>query len=232
MTRPPFLDREQVVSEDGGSDPATCRKNVWLRPRAGSAKITHLMAFISRGLELLEQARQGDGEATRELADVLYADLRRLARAALGRASSPPSIQATELVHEAFLRLAGGADVDWQSRAHFLAVAARAMRQVLIDRARKRGTHKRGGGQVPITVRESLDLAPPSQAVDVLDLEDALNRLQALDPRGAEVVVCRLFAGMQAAEIGETMGVSRRTVDRTYRTARAWLVRELAREGT
>ncbi|MEM7245625.1 MAG: ECF-type sigma factor [Acidobacteriota bacterium] len=186
------------------------------------------MASTPRTLELLPQVRAGDGEATRELSDLLYGDLRRLAQAAIGRASGPSSIQATELVHEVFLRLSGSAGIDWQSRAHFLAVAAKAMRQVLIDRARRKGAAKRGDGDRPVTLQGGLDVASTSDPVDVLDLESSLERLQEIDPRGAEVVVCRLFGGMQVDEIGEVLGVSRHTVTRSLRTARAWLVRELS----
>ncbi|MEM7245623.1 MAG: ECF-type sigma factor [Acidobacteriota bacterium] len=186
------------------------------------------MSSTPRTLELLPQVRAGDGEATRELSDLLYGDLRRLAQAAIVRASGPSSIQATELVHEAFLRLSGSDGIDWQSRAHFLAVAAKAMRQVLIDRARRKGAAKRGDGDRLVTLETGLDdVASTSDPVDVLDLESSLERLQEVDPRGAEVIVCRHFGGMQVDEIGEVLGVSRHTVTRSLRAARAWLVKEL-----
>ncbi|MEM7244442.1 MAG: ECF-type sigma factor [Acidobacteriota bacterium] len=182
-------------------------------------------------LELLQRTRAGDGDATRKLSELLYADLRRLAQAALGTPSSPPSIQATELVHEVYLRLARSAGDDWQNRAHFLAVAAKAMRQVLIDRARARQADKRGQGVKPLTLGGGgLEPSTEEHPMDVLDLESALERLAEFDARGADIVVCRLFAGMEVNEIAEALGVSRYTVSRSLHTARTWLARELDAE--
>jgi RNA polymerase sigma factor (TIGR02999 family) len=135
------------------------------------------------------------------------------------------SLQPTGLVHEAYLRLAGSPDLAWHSRAQFFAIAARVMRQVLVDHARRRRAAKREGCRVTLTE----DAAPAAAPLDVLDLEEALTELAALDPRQARVVELRYFAGLDVEETAEALGLSARTVKREWQTARAWLQRRLTR---
>ena len=172
--------------------------------------------------ELLHRWRDGDDAAFGSLVPLIYADLRRVADAQLARdRHAPLSLQTTALVHEAYLRLAGGADVDWNDRAHFFAVAARAMRHVLIERARRRSAAKRDGGErVALT---QADQADPADPLELLALDQALQRLALIDARKANIVELRVFGGMEFAEIGAVTGLSRATLDREFRSARLWL---------
>ena len=173
---------------------------------------------------LLVAARGGDADARDQLFSLLYDELRRIAARRVGGPGD--TLSATALVHEVFLKLAAGPGVQAGSRAHFLATAARAMRQVLIDRRRERRAVKRGGDWARTTLGDgpaALDLP----ADDALALADALDRL---DPRQRQVVECRLFAGMEEAEIAEVLGVSERTVRRDWVKGRAWLVHALMLE--
>jgi RNA polymerase sigma factor (TIGR02999 family) len=175
---------------------------------------------------ILSAVRAGDRSAVDRLFPLVYDELRRLAGGQLRRHAPSPTLQATGLVHEAYLKMVGGAGVPAADRAHFLAIAARAMRQVLIDRARARGRQKRGGGWQQTTLSDGhrvLDLAMD----DVLALDRALAELE---PRQREVVEYRFFAGMEEAEVAEVLGVSERTVRRDWVKARAWLFRSLMME--
>jgi RNA polymerase sigma factor (TIGR02999 family) len=175
---------------------------------------------------LLRSWRAGDASALDRLVPLVYGVLRQLAAQRLRGAGAGNTLQPTALVHEAFLRLVHG-DIDWQSRAHFFAVASKTMRNVAIDHARRRLADKRGGDvlRVDVTaVEEALASAP---AVDVLALDEALSRLEALDPRQAKVVELRFFAGLSAEETAAVLECSAATVVRDWRTARAWLFREL-----
>ncbi|QOC23935.1 sigma-70 family RNA polymerase sigma factor [Wenzhouxiangella sp. AB-CW3] len=177
--------------------------------------------------QLLQRWRSGDQNALDELLPLIYGELRRIADLRLNReAPHATGLKPTELVHEAYLRLAGGAAVKVNDRAHFLAIAARVMRQVLVDRARARQASKRDGGQ-PVTLA-NLAENDPRQNLDVLNLDQALERLNTVDPRKARLVELRLFAGLDFAELGEVMELSRATLDREFRAARAWLYRELS----
>lgn len=179
---------------------------------------------------LLQRWRGGERAALDALLPIVYAELRRVADAHLRRERAPPlSLQATALVHEAYLKLAGGAAVEWQDRTHFLAVAARMMRQILVDHARRRDAGKRDGGE-RVTL-SALDAHDPRQMVDLLALDQALDSLEALDERKARVVEMHIFAGLDFAEIGEVLGLSRATLDRDFRAARAWLFRALSAQG-
>lgn len=179
---------------------------------------------------LLKRWRSGDERALDELMSLLYDDLRGLARRRLASEHAGHTLQPTELVHEAFARLAE-ADVDWQSRAHFLAIAARTMRRVLVDHARQRSREKRGGGVAPITLDEQL-LPGRDDAPALLDLDRALRRLASRDERKARVVELHLFGGLTYAETAEALGISEATVDRDLRMAKAWLASELAPESS
>lgn len=176
---------------------------------------------------LLERARAGDRSALSQLMPLVYGELHRVAARSLRHERGRQTLQTTALVHEAYLRLFKGQPVSFQDRAHFLAIAARSMRQILIERARARGASKRGSGHGAITLDETL-LATTPRPVDFLDLDEALNRLAALDDRQARVVECRFFGGLTVEETAEALGTSPATVKRDWVTARAWLYRELA----
>lgn len=175
---------------------------------------------------LLDQWRRGDQDAYDRLIPLVYGELRRLAHAQLRHESPGHSLQPTVLVHEAYLRLAE-ADIDWQNRTHFLSVAARVMRRILVDWARARRAEKRGGHGARVAFSDGV-WAPSSKPVDVLDLDQALERLQTFDTRQAQVVELSYFGGLTYPEIGRMLGISEATVDRDLRHARAWLKRELA----
>lgn len=179
----------------------------------------------SRGevTRLLRAARSGEPAALDRIVPLVYDDLCRLARRQLGREGSPRSLRPTDLVHETYLKLAGGNALDANDRCHFLAIAAHAMRQVLVDAARQRKAAKRGGGWKATTLTDghwTADFAPE----DLLALNDALG---ALDERQRRVVECRFFAGMEEQEIAAALGTSVRTVRRDWVKARAWLYAQL-----
>jgi RNA polymerase sigma-70 factor, ECF subfamily len=180
---------------------------------------------------LLEQASAGDTAARATLFDVLYRELRRLAEGAMRAERANHTLQPTALVHEAFLRLAGNQG-RFESRAHFLGVAASAMRRVLVDHARGRNAQKRGSGATLVTVSDLDDLPQPTgQDIDLIALDDALSRLIALDARQAQIVELRFFGGLSVEETAAVVGVSERTVKREWQVSRAWLRREIARIG-
>jgi RNA polymerase sigma-70 factor (ECF subfamily) len=180
---------------------------------------------------LLEQASAGDAAARATLFDVLYRELRRLAEGAMRAERANHTLQPTALVHEAFLRLAGDQG-RFESRAHFLGVAASAMRRVLVDHARGRNAQKRGSGTTLVTVTDLDDLPQPApEDVDLVVLDDALSRLTTLDARQALIVELRFFGGLSVEETAAVVGVSERTVKREWQVSRAWLRREMARIG-
>jgi len=177
-------------------------------------------------LHLLQAWRQGDQSAYDRLFPLVYAELRRLARAQLRREHPGHSLQPTLLVHEVYLRLVK-AEVDWRDRTHFLSVAARVMRRILVEHARSKGARKRGGLDQRVTLTGDL-AAPESSPIDVLVLDAAMERLRKLDARQADVVELSYFGALTYAEIGDALGISEATVDRDLRHARAWLRRELS----
>ena len=170
--------------------------------------------------------RQPD-PAVNALLPLVYDELRRLAAAYLRRERPGQPIQATALVHEAYLRLLKDKPDRWQNRAHFCAIAAHSMRQILIERARARGALKRGGVQARVTLDEGL-LAADSPHIDLLALDEALQRLEAIDPEQARLVELRFFGGLTIEEAAEAMNISAATVKRHWTIARAWLARELS----
>lgn len=175
---------------------------------------------------LLEAGVAGDGEALDRLLPLVYEDLRRVAHRQLDREGGGHTLQTTALIHEAYLKLAAGGAMSATSRAHFLAIAARAMRQVLVDYARRRKAAKRGGGVISVTLGDQAQPADTS-ADDLLALDDALKEL---DPRQRQVIECRFFGGMEEKDIAEALGVSERTVRRDWVKARAWLYQALYSE--
>lgn len=169
---------------------------------------------------LLGQWRRGDADAAEKLLPLIYEQLRAIARRQLaGRRAH--TLMPTELVHEAYLKLSNGVLPNSEDRVHFFAIAARAMREVLVDRERHRRARKRDGGE-QVTL-SSVDPADPAQSVDVLALDQALRGLEAIDPRKSRVVELRVFGGLEFAEIAEVMDLSRATLARDFRSARAWL---------
>lgn len=177
--------------------------------------------------ELLLAYKDGDRAAFDRLVPLVYNDLRRIARRQLGRGNPDRVLDTTALVHESYLKLVDGSRVDWQDRGHFLSVAARAMRQVVVTYARRRGAAKRGGGSVQTTLDEGI-VAIDGQAEWLMALDTALSRLGEKNPRLAQVVECRFFAGLSEEETASAMGVSLRTAQRDWMKARAWLQEELS----
>ena len=170
-------------------------------------------------------ARRAAG-SSRSPDPLVYDELRRQARRQLRRERVGHTLQPTALVHEAFLRLAGQSQAQWQNRRQFFAVASRVMRRVLVDQARARAASKRGDGLTRVALDDAVATGA-SPDVDVLALDQALDRLEQLDPRQARVVELRYFGGMSAAEAAEAVGLSLATVNRDWAMARAWLFREL-----
>ena len=209
---------------------AQARQGNLLRLANSTSKRQHHqeMDAPTESAALLPRVRGGELEATERLTELLYGELRRLANAALS--GGRQSLQPTELVHEVFVRLTRGTPECFESRAHFLAVAATAMRHVLIDRARRRNAKKRGDGQRVVTLDTGRHLSTARKGPGALELELALSRLHAIDPRAVEVFVYRVYGGMQVAEIAEVLNVSNSTVERSFRSARAWLTRELVND--
>lgn len=183
--------------------------------------------------ELLRRAREGDAGALDRVFPLVLEELRAVAGARLRGEAPGHTLQPTALVNEAYLKLAASPEVDWRDRAHFLAVAARAMRQVLVDRARRRNADKRGGGVRPATLTDGSLLASGQgpTAEELLALDAALDALGRIQPRLRQVVELRYFGGLADAEIGEVLGVTRRTVQRDWTKARAWLHAELGGSG-
>lgn len=179
---------------------------------------------------LLKAWREGDHEALDALMPLVHDELRRIARRCLYGERANHTVQATELVNEAFLRLVDVKHVDWQSRTHFLAMSARLMRRVLVDLARTRAADKRGGEAVHVTLDDAT-IGAGSPAADVVRLDDALRALAALDNRKSRVVELRFFGGLTADETAEALQVSSKTVLRDWEFARAWLQRELSTPG-
>lgn len=175
---------------------------------------------------LLERAQAGDSGAREELAAHVYQDLRRLARRYMSDQAGGHTLQTTALVHEAWLRLNRGRQTPWTSKRVFLQIAATAMRSVLVDHARSRNAVKRGGGAVRLQLDEA-SLGKASEHEVVLMLDDALQRLAEIEPVLAQVAEMRLFLQQTCVEVAEAQGVSARTVERSWRAARAWLEREL-----
>jgi len=171
-------------------------------------------------------AGAGDRPELEALLPAVYAELRRLAAHYLRGERPGQTLQPTALVHEAYLRLMKDKPGRWQNRAHFCAIAAHSMRQILIERARARGAQKRGGAQPRVTLDEAL-IAGGERSFDFVALDEALERLAALDPEQARLVELRFFGGLTVEETAEAMGISPATVKRHWTVARAWLAREL-----
>jgi RNA polymerase sigma factor (TIGR02999 family) len=172
---------------------------------------------------LLDRMRAGDADAGRELLPVLYDELRQLAARQFRAQPAGHTLQPTVLVHEAFLRLVGKPAAAFQDRAHFFAVAATAMRQILVNHARAANADKRGGGAKPVALDHDVADVGAGSELDVLALNDALEELGRIDERKRRVIELRFFAGLTVDEIAEAMGLSKTTIESEWRAARAWL---------
>jgi RNA polymerase sigma factor (TIGR02999 family) len=178
---------------------------------------------------LLKEWKSGDASALERLLPLVYAELKRIASRHLRREGPGHTLQPTALVHEAYLRFVKVPGPGWQDRAHFFGVAARLMRQVLVDHARARRADKRGGGAHKISIDDTTEPAAAVADVDLISLDEALCRLDELDPQQARIVEVRYFGGLTIDETAEVIKVSPATVKRDWAVARAWLRRELDR---
>lgn len=175
--------------------------------------------------QLLKAMNAGDSSAAEHLLPLVYAELHRLAKSYMRRERPDHTLQPTALINEAYMRLIGN-DIDWNSRAHFIAVAAQVMRQVLVDFARAHAAKRRAGGLRRVEMRDDLAIAP-ERLEEVMSLDEALTRLAAVKPRQARVVELRYFGGLEIEEIARILDVSPRSVKRDWSLARIWLFREL-----
>lgn len=178
---------------------------------------------------VLAALREGDQAAEDALIPLVYDELRAMARSRLRREGGVVTVRATELVHEAYLRLLGPNESTFDSRAHFFAAAAEAMRRVLIDRARAKSRERRGGGRTRITLERVLEATPADRGpdLDVLSLDEELERLRRLDPRMARVVLLRTFGGLSVEDTARVLALSERSVKREWACAKAWLAERL-----
>ena len=172
--------------------------------------------------EVLLAHRGGDEQAFDRLVPMVYNDLRRIARQQLNRLRPGQTLDTTSLVNEVYLKLVDQTRVSWQDRSHFFAIVARAMRQIIIDYARQRGSKKRGSGRPAISLKEA-QIVVEQQAEQLVALDEALTELGAIDERLARLVECRFFTGLTEEETAEALGISTRTVQRDWKRARGWL---------
>ncbi len=179
--------------------------------------------------QLLARAQSGDAQATNELFPIVYDELRTLAAGFMQGESRATTMQATALVHEAYLRLVGPNQAPWDNRAHFFGAAARAIRRILVDHARERNGLKRGGGKRPISLDDALLVAPEESTEGIMWLDDALTALAKLDEDKARVVELRFFAGLTVEQTALAMGTSPSTVAREWQFARVWLHKEVSK---
>jgi RNA polymerase sigma factor (TIGR02999 family) len=176
-------------------------------------------------------ARAQSTPSASEILPLVYDELRRLARRYMARERPGQSLQATALVHEAYLRLQKDKGHPWRNRTHFIAIAANSMRQILVERARARAASKRGGSRVRVTMGEDI-AAAGEPSIDLLSLDEALTKLGKFDPDLARIVELRFFGGLSIEEAADAIGTSPATVKRAWSMARAWLKRELAEESS
>lgn len=190
-----------------------------------------MISEVSGGVtELLRAWRGGDASVLPDLMATTYRRLKQIASHLLERERSGHTLQTTDLVHEAYLRLAALDRVEWRDRVHFYAMSARIMRRVLVDNARRRGSAKRGGGRIVVAVDDRPEPAI-EQEPDLAAVHSALEALAEHDPQRARIVELRFFGGLNRDEIAEVLGISSATVSRRWRSARAWLLHELSAQG-
>jgi RNA polymerase sigma-70 factor, ECF subfamily len=182
----------------------------------------------SRVTKLLQEWGRGDSQALNELMPVVYQELKKLASSYLRAERPDHTLQPTALIHEVYMRLIGQNMPEWESKAHFFGVAARLMRQILIDHARSRSAERRGGPHQSRILLEDVPLFSQDQAAELLAFDEALKKLAELDERKAKIIEMRSFAGMNVDETAKALKISEATVKREMRLAKAWLMRELA----
>jgi RNA polymerase sigma factor (TIGR02999 family) len=188
-----------------------------------------MLAIVADVTQILNAIEAGDPRAAEELLPLVYAELRKLAAARLADERPGQTLQATALVHEAYLRLVGGGQPqDWNGRGHFFAAAAEAMRRILVESARRKGRVRHGGGRRRVDLDEVVAAVGRSPAVDLVELDDALTRLGAVDATAARLVKLRYFAGLNMPEAAAALGLPLRTAERNWTYARTWLHRELS----
>lgn len=180
--------------------------------------------------KLLEAWREGEDEALAELMPLVYDELHRMAKRYMNSQPSGHTLQTTALIHEAYLKIAEQKENRWQNRTHFFAVAAQAMRHILVDHARSHKMEKRGGGKAQIISLEDVAFISNERAEEIVALDDALKELSALDERKGRVVELRYFGGLSVEETAEVLKVSPETVTRDWRFAKTWLLRELSNQ--
>lgn len=185
---------------------------------------------ISQATQILQQLSRGDQTQREELFAVVYDDLRKVAEGYVRREKPGPDLQATDVVHEVYLRLIDQKSVSWQDRSHFFAIGAHVMRHVLVDNARKRMAEKRGGKaqQISMDLVEKQITVSPNSETDVLAVDNAIALLAESNEQRSQIVELRFFGGLKVEEIAVALGVSKSTVEREWRVARAWLRRELS----
>jgi len=181
---------------------------------------------VSEVTRILNSIGEGDREAAERLLPIVYEELRRLAAHKLAAEAPGQTLQPTALVHDAYLRLVGHEDPRWENRGHFFAAAAEAMRRILVDRARRKGRVRHGGGRQRIDL-DRVDLAVDAPAEELLALNEALDKLECEDSEKARLVKLRFFAGLTSQQAAEALGVSKATADRHWSFARAWLYHEI-----
>jgi RNA polymerase sigma factor (TIGR02999 family) len=184
---------------------------------------------MSEVSQILERVEQGDARAAEDLLPILYDELRRVAAAKMAREPPGQTLQATALVHEAWMRLAGDGQTKWQNRAHFLAAAAEAMRRILVENARRKVRIKRGGGQEPLELLESA-IAAPAEDEKMLQVHEALASLEVEDSERARIVKLRFFVGLKNEEIASLLGVNEKTVRRHWEIAKVNLFEKIKAE--
>jgi RNA polymerase sigma factor (TIGR02999 family) len=185
------------------------------------------MASTQEITQILKQWNAGEADAAAKLMPVVYEELRRLARNYLARERGDHTLQPTALVHEAYLRLAGDVGTNWKDRTHFYAIAARLMRQILVDHARGHNAAKRGGLQTKLTLDEEGEF-PGKNGIELIALDSALENFAQSYPRKGQVVELKFFGGLEAKQIAEVLQVSEKTVLRDWNFAKLWLYRELS----
>jgi RNA polymerase sigma factor (TIGR02999 family) len=178
--------------------------------------------IMSEITQVLQAIGRGEGRASEELLPLVYEELRHLAAARMAQEQPGQTLQATAIVHEAWLRLVGDGERTWQNRAHFFGAAAEAMRRILIENARRKSALKRGGGLARVDI-EGLDLAAAAPDDKILLINEALEKLQTEDPEKARIVVMKFFGGLTNQEVAEALGVTERTIERQWAFARAWM---------
>jgi RNA polymerase sigma-70 factor, ECF subfamily len=171
---------------------------------------------------LLNRMQRGDQQAGEQAAQLVYGELRRIASGQLRREGHGQTLQTSDLVHDAYMRLMGTKDLEFQNRTHFYAIASRQMRRILVDRGRARRANRRGGGAFKVDLTE-IQLGSDPQTIDILALDEALTELEKLDPRAAKIVELRYFGGYSEQETADSLGVALSTARRDYNFARSWL---------